>query len=300
LKKLFNRLVREPLTHFAALGAVLFAVHAWRQQGAGEQPDAGERRIDVNAATITRLKEGWSRQFQRAPDSAELQGLVEAHIREEVLYRQALTMGLDRDDTIVRRRLAQKMEFLTQDVATAATPDEPALRAFFERHAERYGRPARITFRHVYFSSEKRGEKTQTDAEETLLALATPGVSDEPFGDGFLHGFDFVDQDEQQLTGLFGPSFAASVMDAPLEVWTGPTASSYGLHLVRATHREEPAAADFGAVRDIVLQDYLDEQRRAANEAVIGRLRESYDVRIDEAALKAAASPSTATAEPEQ
>src|SRR6185436_15580919 len=121
------------------------------------------------------------RQFGQAPDAKELRGLVTAHIREEVLCREALALGLDRDDTIVRRRLAQKMEFLTGDLAGGAEPNEAAVRDFFETNAGRYARPAQVSFRHVYFSRDKRGAKSESAAREALAALGR-GASDEAMG----------------------------------------------------------------------------------------------------------------------
>src|SRR6185295_160485 len=153
--KLMRRLLQEPLLHFLALGAVIFTANGWRQS---QRPAANaEPRINVTAAVIDRLRAGYERQFGQAPDAAELRGLVTAHIREEVLCREALALGLDRDDTIVRRRLAQKMEFLTDDLAVTAEPEDAAVREFFEKNVAHYAKAGRVTFRHIYFSKEKRG-----------------------------------------------------------------------------------------------------------------------------------------------
>ena len=157
-----KKLLKEPLLHFLALGAVIFALNAWRERA--RPTEASAARIEVTAAVIERLRAGYERQFGQAPDAEEMRGLVTAHIREEVLCREALALGLDRDDTIVRRRLAQKMEFLTDDIATAAEPDDAAVREFFEKNAARYAKPGRVSFRHVYFSKEKRGAGTEAAA----------------------------------------------------------------------------------------------------------------------------------------
>jgi peptidyl-prolyl cis-trans isomerase C len=118
------KILREPLLHFLLLGAVIFAVSVWRE---GRRPaEKARTQIEVTAGTIAWLREGFTRQWHRAPDAEELRGLVNDHLREEVLYREALAMGLDRDDSIVRRRMAQKMEFLSQDIAGAVEPDEAA------------------------------------------------------------------------------------------------------------------------------------------------------------------------------
>ncbi len=287
------KFLKEPLFHFLLLGGAIFAVHAWRQPDETAADGAGAQRIEVNAAAIKRLREGWTRQFQRAPNAEDMQALVEAHIKEEVLYREALAMGLDREDTIVRRRMAQKMEFLTQDISMAATPDDAALEQFFMQHAARYAQPAQVSFRHVYFSKERRGAKLEADARETLAALAKPGASDEAFGDPFLHGYTFTEHREQDVTGIFGSEFAAVLMKSPSSAWTGPVTSSYGLHLVLVTERGASQPVTLTAVRDTVLRDLLEERRLTVNADVVAGLRKNYEIVIDAAALEAAASSET-------
>lgn len=283
--------LKEPLLHFLVLGVAIFAVHSWRQKGEASGDAGGMKRIDVNAATITRLREGWTRQFQRTPNADDLRGMVEAHVREEVLCREALALGLDRDDTIVRRRMAQKMEFLTQDISTVVTPDEATLAAFFAENAARYAKPAQVSFRHVYFSREKRGAMLEAGVKEALTALSKPGVSEEEFGDPFLQGYEFTGQSEQDVAAIFGREFAVSVMKVPAGAWSRPIPSSYGVHLVRVTTRGDPQPVALAAVRDAVLRDFLDERRRSVNAGVLARMKQNYEVVIDEAALKAAAGP---------
>ena len=291
--RLMKRLLREPLVHFVLLGAVLFALNAWRQeQHSAESPAA---RIEVTAAVIDRLRAGYERQFGQAPDAEEMRGLVTAHIREEVLCREALALGLDRDDTIVRRRLAQKMEFLTDDIATAAVPEDAVVREFFEKNAARYAKPGRVTFRHVYFSKEKRGTGVDASARDALAALET-GASDEAFGDPFLHGYAFVEREPDDVIATFGAEFAKQLAAQPTGMWRGPVTSSYGLHLVRVEARMEPRAVKFDEVRETVVRDLNDERRRTANSEIFERLRERYRVKVDEAALTKAAAPSAKVA----
>lgn len=291
------KVLREPLLHFLLMGAVIFGLHAWRQRGAADGAAASDRRIEVGAATITRLKEGWTRQFQRTPDEADLRGLVEAHIREEVLCREALKLGLDRNDTIVRRRLAQKMEFLTQDIATAGTPDETALEKYFAEHRARYASPERLSFRHVYFSREKRGEEAAAAAREALATLTTPGADEEALGDGFLAGFEYHTQEEREIAATFGSEFATAVVTLETGAWSDPLASSYGFHLVLVTDREAPRPAEFATVREMVRRDLLEDRRLSANEAVLARMKSEYEISIDEAALDAAAADTLKTAQ---
>jgi hypothetical protein len=291
MKKLF----REPLFHFLLLGGLIFAVHAWRNTQRTEANDAA--RIEVSAATIERLKDGWTRQFQRTPNTDDMRGMVEGHIREEVLCREALAMGLDRDDTIVRRRLAQKMEFLTQDITTSVPPDEASLAGYFAQNAERYGPPAQVSFRHVYFSREKRGANLEVGVKEAQAALQGGKASDEEYGDAFLQPFEFTNQSEADIAGIFGKEFAAALMQSPESTWIGPVTSTYGVHLVQVTGRQSPQTVELAKVREHVLRDLVDERRRSANEEVLRQMTKNYEIIIDDDALKNATPDAAKTAQ---
>jgi hypothetical protein len=277
-----KKIAREPLVHFVALGALLFGLNAWRHtRGA----DAGSpASINVTAAVIERLRAGYERQFGQSPDMEELRGLVTAHIRQEVLCREALALGLDRDDTIVRQRLAQKMEFLTDDLVGAAEPAEAALQSYFATNAARYVRPARVSLRHVYFSNEKRGAGVEAAAREALAALRS-GANDNSFGDAFLHGFEFAGREPAELVALFGPEFVARLAALPPGRWSGPVQSSYGSHLVRVEMRTEPEQVTLAQVRTTVVRDFQEEQRRTANRDVFERLKQRYQITVNEAAI---------------
>lgn len=290
-----TRWLKEPLLHFALIGALIFGVSAWRTPRT-ESAASGDNDIAVTAGVVERLRAGYERQFGQAPDETELRGLVTAYLREEVLYREAMAMGLDRDDTIVRRRMAQKMEFLTNDITSAEPPDETALQDYLAKNAPRYAKPAQVSFRHVYLSREKRGAKAEADAGEALASL-TRGASDETMGDAFLHGFEFAKQDPNEIGALFGKDFAEKITTQSVGVWQGPVASSYGLHLVRVDRKSEPKGVTLSEVRDAVMRDWSDEKRRQANDAFLEGLRSRYVITIDEAAL-ISATENVQTAQP--
>lgn len=240
---------------------------------------------------------GYERQFGQAPDSAALRGLVTAHIREEVLCREALALGLDRDDSIVRQRLAQKMEFITDDLVGAAEPAEAVLHSYFATNAARYARPARVTFRHVYFSTDKRGAAADAAARAALTGLNS-GANDDSLGDAFLHGFEFAGREPVELAALFGPEFVTRLTALPADRWSGPVVSSYGLHLVRVEMRTEPEQVSLSQARPAVLRDFQEEQRRTANREIFKRLKQRYQITVDEAAITmAAAAPASKTAQ---
>jgi parvulin-like peptidyl-prolyl isomerase len=210
--------------------------------------------------------------------------LVAAHIREEVLCREALTLGLDRDDSIIRQRLAQKMQFLTEDLLGAVQPAEETLRSYFATNAARYARSGRVSFRHVYFSKEKRGPAAAVAASGARAVLAR-GANEEALGDAFLHGFEFVRHEPEELSALFGPEFAARLGTLPVGEWQGPVPSSYGWHVVRVDMRTEPEQVTLAQARPVVLRDFQEERRRTANLEIFERLRQRYQITVDEAAI---------------
>jgi peptidyl-prolyl cis-trans isomerase C len=291
------KFLREPLLHFSLLGVLIFAVNAWREGREGRRPvENAAPRIEITAGTVAWLREGYERQWHRAADADELRGLVNDHLREEVLYREALAIGLDRDDTIVRRRMAQKMEFLTQDIATAAEPDDAALRKFFEENAARYAKAARVSFRHIYFSKERRGAWLETDASEALAALAK-GAEEETLGDPFLRETEFTNANAADLTAALGGGFAGRVMALPAGEWRGPVASGYGVHLVWVSERVEPQPVAFETAREAVTRDWAEERRLATNRDFLQRLKERYQITVDEAAIAGAPARATKTAQ---
>lgn len=275
---------KEPLLHFLLLGAALFGIHAWMA------PDTvavdSPRRIEITAGHVEQMREGYRRQYQRLPDEQELRGLITAHLREEVLYREALALGLDREDTIVRRRLAQKMEFLTGDMVQAAPPDDATLQQFFAGRAAQYAKPGRVSFRHVFFSAQKRGPQAEAAANGALTAL-NQGASEDSVGDGFLHGFEFAEQTGDDLTALFGGAFTTQLAEASEGTWSGPLTSSYGLHVVRVTARTPGQPVALAAVRERVLRDHLEDQRLRANQMLVDQLQHRYVIVIDEVAIRA-------------
>jgi peptidyl-prolyl cis-trans isomerase C len=284
--------LREPLLHFVLLGTLIFGVRAWR--GEDESKGAPKDRIEVAAGTIAWLGEGFAKQWHRAPNEAEMRGLVDDHIREEVLYREALAMGLERNDTIVRRRMAQKMEFLSQDITAAVEPDEAALQSYFAENPAFYAKAQRVSFRHVYFSKDRRGENVSADAVKSLEALSN-GSDEELMGDPFLLSHDFENADANEIAATFGDRFTAEVMDMKEGGWRGPVASSYGLHLVIVSGRAEPQTVAFATARDAVLRDLSEVRRREANLDFVRRLKQRYQITVDETALNEAAARSNAT-----
>jgi hypothetical protein len=265
--------MREPLVHFLVIGALLFAF-----SGAISAGRPADDTIVVSETAMGRLIQLFAQQWQRPPTREELDGLVEQHVREEVLYREAIAMGLDRNDTIVRRRIVQKLEFLSQDLVDE-NPSESELRAFFEDNEDRFMESAIVSFEHIYLNPDDRGDAIETDAA-ALLDLLQAGSDPDELGDTFLLPNELQQRSQRELGGLFGTGFAAAVVGLEVGPWLGPVLSGYGHHLVRVTARTDAALPDFGIVRDKVRVEYLTVARRDADETMYQDLRAQYRIEI--------------------
>lgn len=275
-------LLREPLLHFLAIGALLFVVYGIVSNG--DRAD-DELRIEIGAADIAYLREVWQQQWRREPTAWELQRLIDDRIREEILYREAIALSLDADDTIIRRRLAQKMQFLAEDLASQVEPSEEQLLAFYNDNHDELTDPAQFSFTHIYFSRDQRGDKAAADAERVRRELLDSAVERAPErGDRFMLESDFDALTERQVARLFGNEFAHEVFQLITGEWAGPLESGYGLHLVRISDIEPARLPEFEEVRRQVTNLYLDDLRRRTNEEVYERLKSRYEIIIAEPA----------------
>jgi len=290
MNKILSRWLREPLVHFLAIGVALFAVNALLTRG--ESNDAADRRVAVTEAEVRWLRDTWQSRWQRPPTQAELRGLVDDYVRQEILYREALSMGLDRDDEVIRRRMVQKIEFLTNDLATQVQPTEPQLQAYFQQNLDRYRIPELRSFAHIYFNLDQRGEAAVADAEQLVARLrsATPGtVRPAELGDRFMLQHEYRLQRAQDVQRVFGSPFAAALFELQPGTWQGPIASGYGLHLAYVSAIEAPHVPDLPLIRNDVLRDYSAMLREQASEAMLASVQSRYTVEIDEAAIRALA-----------
>ncbi|MBW8815981.1 MAG: peptidyl-prolyl cis-trans isomerase [Caulobacterales bacterium] len=270
LRRSLRRIAAEPLVHFLIIGAVLFA-------GLSLAKSLERPVVRIDAQDLNQLAAYWELQMQRPPNKAELAGIINERIDEELLAREALRLGLDKGDMIIRRRLAQKMSFATDDVAAAREPTEAELRAFYARTASRYAAPARVSFQQVFFSGD-RPNGGAAKAAAQALHRAEEGGRDAPTGDPFLFPLSYEDAPTADLLRDYGPAFVKLLETAPVGEWSGPVLSPYGWHLVRIEARRQPPAVAFEAVRDQVRDAYLADRRAASNAAFMAGLRKRYRV----------------------
>lgn len=274
------RLVREPLVHFLALGALIFALHT--AFGAAAPPDT-DSEIVVDDALVRTLSVRFRAQWTRTPSRAELKDAVERHVREEVLYREALRLGLDNDDSVVRRRMAQKMEFLAADAAESAPPSEKELRAFYDAHPEAFTEPRRVSLRQVFFSGDTRGQRARDDAAAALAAFQAKAIVAKVLatrGDrSALLPAELRNADPRRLAASFGDAFAKAIGQMTKGDWTGPIPSAYGFHLVAVDAITPVRRVAFDSARADVKTEVEVQRRKQANEALYRGLRAKYHVR---------------------
>ena len=267
---MLSRLLREPLLHFLLLGGVLFLIFG---RGRSRPPAGAE--IVVTAADIQRIAAGFSVTWQRPPSENELQGAINDYIREEVLYRTGLSLGLDKDDTIVRRRIRQKMDFVLED--TVGTPDDAELRAFFDAHADKFRVEPRIAFRQVFLSLKR----SNPEAEALLPQLIASGPNVEGAGDPLLLPETFGLTPLSQIDAQFGEGIASELSKVAPGHWAGPLKSAYGFHLILVKAIEPSRLPPFDEVRDAVQREWFAARRAAVLDQQYQKLQAKYHVRVE-------------------
>ena len=269
------RRLRDPLVIFVVLGVGVFALDHWLESGAEER-----RVIEVTGGQVERLGARWMAQWGRPPTGPELQALIEEAVDEEILYREARRLGLDREDAIVRRRLAQTLTFILEDAGDTAAPSADAVEDYHARHAERYRRPRRTTFDHVFLSADRRADPAG-DAAALLREIGAAGDGAwKQLGDPFMLARAYADRTDPEIAGLFGTGFADAVAALPAGSWKGPVESTYGMHLVRVHDRTASRAPALEELRDRVVADLREEHRREQSRAAYRTLRNDYEVRL--------------------
>jgi hypothetical protein len=288
---MLSKLVKDPLVHFLLIGAALFAVSAWR----GETVSAGRERIVVTAEQVAAARAAAAVLQGREPTAEEMDALIEPTVRDEVMYREALALGLDVDDDEVRTRLIEKMNYLTQDLADPEPASEQVLRDFYAASPALFTIPSLVSFDQVFFSPGARGDRLEADAAAGLAALRA-GRAAADVGDRTPLRESYDDAPREQVAVLFGDALADALFDAAPGEWTGPFRSDFGLHVVRLRARSDARLPAYDEIAARVAEEYGAQRRREANEQAYREMRARYDVVIEQ---PAPTSPAAAPAAPE-
>jgi len=275
-----KRLLREPLFHFVVLGAALFGLNAWLDS---DTVEASDRDIIVSEGRVESLIALFVKTRQRSPTAEELKGLIDDHVLEQVLYREAVTLGLDQDDTIVRRRMRQKMEFVVDDILEQAEPTEAELLQWLADHPDSFALPGRLHFRQVYLNAERRGDAVRSDASQLLAQLGEKGAGFDAreLGDASLLEHAHADTSTDVIRGTFGKGFAESLAKVKLGEWSGPIESVFGLHVVIVDKHEKGRVPELAEVRAAVARDVAYSRREAEKRQFYDGVLSRYRVEIE-------------------
>ncbi|MGE5164228.1 MAG: peptidyl-prolyl cis-trans isomerase [Sphingobacteriales bacterium] len=275
-----KRWLREPLLHFLLIGLLLFGFYAYKNRGRGEAKSATQ--IVLSLDELATMEMYFESQWHRRPTPQEFQAMVEDKVKEEVLYREGLVMGLDKNDTIVKRRMAQKVQFLAEDMATAHEPSTAELKAWFEKNTDKFALPSRYSFRHVYFSPDKRGKNAQDDASNALAKIAGQREDSALIAsaDRFMFQDYYGDRTPSAIAKEFGPQFAVALEKIKPGSWQGPIESGFGWHLVFVDTVIPGRIPAFEEIESQAKTAWLGEQKAEAREKAYKSLRSKYTVLV--------------------
>jgi hypothetical protein len=273
------KILREPLLHFVLLGAAIFAAYGFVTRHRTDKP--GE--IVVTQGTLENIVTGFTRTWQRPPTEEELRGLVREYIREEAAYREALAMRLDRDDTIVRRRLRQKLEFLSDDLATRVEPTDADLQTFLQVHPGLFQSEPLFSFKQVYLNPQQHAANLSADETRVLVELQRTGNNADlsSLGDPFLLAPSFQNVSLAEVKQVFGDQFASALVSLPTSHWEGPVTSGYGMHFVFLSQRTDGSLPALADIRDQVRREWFNTKRNEATEKFYQALLKRYTVKIE-------------------
>jgi hypothetical protein len=279
-----KRLLRHPATHIIALGVLVFILRSLIFAG-DEAPDST---IRITEGVVEELVAKWNMTFARQPTDRELTSIVGDYVREEVYYREAKKLGLDKDDLIVRRRLAQKMDFLSKDLASLAQPTDQDITDFYEKNREDYRVQPEATFSHIFFNIDKHGLLEARDlavvVRDRINANPVPMEQAYEMGDLFVLRHHYKNRTPFDVEGLFGwQELADSLFRSEPGIWHGPVTSGYGLHLFYVHERMDSWIPELEETKAQVLQDLMTDIRRQTNDIFFATLRGNYEIEIDEA-----------------
>jgi hypothetical protein len=275
-----KKLLKDPLLHFLLIGAALFLVFGLIKSPAGIE----ENRIVITSGDIEALQANFARTWQRPPTESEVSGLIEDRVRDEIAYREAVAMGLDQGDSVIRRRLRMKMELIVEDVAGLLPPTDEDLKAYLVEHRESFRQQPQVSFIHVYLNSDKRGARVEDDAREILARLSAAGIDADPesYSDPSMLPKELPLYYIKDIGRLFGADFSRQILEVKPGAWTGPVWSSYGLHLVYVRERIEGRDPKLDEVRKEVEREWSAMRRKEFKQATYKKLRERYTVTIEE------------------
>ncbi|MPY22523.1 peptidyl-prolyl cis-trans isomerase [Shewanella psychropiezotolerans] len=273
----FRQFIRDPFAHFILIGAALFGLYALVND-----EELAPNRIIISEADIQRTANQWQQKWHRPPSESELLKVIERQIREEIYYREALALGLGQEDPIIRRRLAEKMEFIANDLLVPSDPSDEELAAYLAANPDKFVSPVRLSFSHIFYSADNVNSASQSN-QETLLTHLNQSAEPKAYsglGDSFNGKQHYEQIADYQIARIFGRRFEEQLIALPVGQWLGPIESGYGQHLVRIDDRIDAKLPPLTDIHDKVLPYWLAQQQERSNDSLYAKLKENYQIVI--------------------
>ena len=278
MKPAFRRFISSPLLHFLVAGFIIFisSYYVSRRREA--------HRIIIDKAVVEKLITSWQTQFGRMPTDRELKIATDDYVRQEVLYREAASLGLQQEDEIIKRRLQQKMAFILKDNIVVPDPGQSELESYYKKNSAKFSNPPAVSFSHIYFSADKAGtEQAQQRAHTILKSLLTKQDVRRAaeLGDRFMLLYDYNDLNKTDAVGLFGDSpFTDSLFSVKENQWAGPFLSGYGYHLLFVNKRMETSIPPLSLIKDRVVESFKNDKLQEMDNQAMEKLIEKYTIEI--------------------
>ena len=267
----WKAILREPLLHFLLIGLALFLVY-----GQVSPSGSDSRRIVVSQAQVDAMVSQFQGAMNRPPTAAELSGLIDSYVRDEIIYREGLSLGLTEDDTVIKRRVRQKYDLIAEE-QDALAPTDVELLAFLKAHPESFSRPAIVTFDQIYFDPTSSNPQRLFAAKSALANGGSPSG----FGDPSMLPAKVADSSIELVADDFGDEFADKLGTVPVGKWVGPLASSLGVHLVRVNARSAPSLPPLDEIRAEVSREWENDRRARSRDGNYRKLRDDYEVVVE-------------------
>ncbi len=261
--------------HFLLIGAALFLLFGLTQEKVDDAPNL----IVVSPSQMDQLAAQFKRNRLRSPSNSEMTALVESYVRNEVYYREALALGLDRNDPQVKQRMRLKLEFLLEDLTAEEPPGDELLNEFMQQNEERFFIQPQVSFQQLYLNPDKRAD-FDADAKRILKQLQQ-GEAVATLGDATMLPYELTQASQYEISRSFGEDFATDVVKLPVGDWSGPIYSKLGVHLVRVSKHTAGYLPELAQVRDQVERDYMAQRRQQLKDMAYEKLREGYEVVVE-------------------
>lgn len=284
IKDILTKWIAQPVVQFMGIGLLMFLINTYVLQAdnnGGEQ----EYEVYLNAGEVKSMQEVWTSKWQRPPTEVEMKGMVNQRVEESILFREAVKIGLDKNDDIIRQRLAQKLEFLSNDLARPDSATAKEVQEYFALNVKNYTTPQNITITQLFVDPKKHGASLEEEINIRLTKLKGLDAASNTirkYGDQFLLQDYFPDKSQLELGKLFGREFAGNIFELETGKWLGPIASEYGAHLVYISNKNPAVIPELETVKELVIEDLQLEKQEKLNKLYIDGILSRYKVIVEE------------------